>query len=266
MRLALAGRTGAVWAAMPPAGTSAPRRKREPAPDRSGKRRGPLPPELERHGPGPVLRAAKVLVPLALVLTALPLAGSRFTGSAAFGGPLQDGHFGSNRTLTGVNKVAPGNAVSIGLFVPWNTASGAATLDSVRTIDKTAGLEIVGTGSLPSDVTGIGSARTFPPSGFALTPVRNSAVLPGSGPLDDFQLVIGLRASEPGLYAIPAFDLSYHVEGREFHAILLQGAWLCVSGEKGSHACAGKDQIAEQQIRLAETLAPFVVEPDRPPD
>lgn len=251
---------------MPPAGMSAPRLKRELPSDRRRKPRGPLPPELEHHGPGPLLRAAKVLVPLALLLTVVPLVGSRSTSSATFGGPLQDGDFGSNRTLTGVKKVAPGKAVSIGLFVPWNTASGAATLDSVRTIDKTAGLEIVGAGSLPSDVTGVGSARSFPPSGYALSPVRGSAVPPGSGPLDDFQLVIGLRATEPGLYAIPAFDLRYHVEGREFHAILLQGAWLCVSGEKGSHACSGTGQITEQQTRLAETLAPFVVEPDRPTD
>lgn len=247
---------------MPPAGTSPPRLKRERPSDRRRKPRGPLPPELEPHGPGPALRAAKVLVPLALVLTVVPLVGTRFAGSATFGGPLQNGDFG-NRTLTGVNKVAPGKAVSIGVFVPWNTASGAATLDSVRTIDKTDGLEIVGTGSLPPDVTSIGSARSFPPSGYALSPVRGSAVPPGWGPLDDFQLVIGLRATEPGLYGIPAFDLRYHVEGREFHAILLLGAWLCVSGGKGSHACAGKDQITEQQTRLADGLGPFIVEPDR---
>jgi hypothetical protein len=211
-----------------------------------------------------VLRAAIVLVPLALVLTVVPLVGSRFTGSPTFGGPLQDGNFGSSRSLTGLKQVPPGKAVSIGLFIPWNTGSAVATLDSVRTTDKTDGLEIVGTGSLPSDAAGVGATRSFPPSGFALSPVRGSIVPPGSGPLDDFQIVIGLRATEPGLYAIPAFDLGYHVGGREFHAILLQGAWLCVSGEKGSHECAGTGHITEQQTLLAETLGPFVVEPDRP--
>lgn len=232
--------------------------------ERSRKPRGPLPPELERHGPDPLRRVATVLVPLAVALIAVPVVGARFTASATFGGPLQGRDFGSNRTLTGVNKVAPGEAVSIGLFVPWNTATGPATLDAVRTIDKTMGLEIVGTGSLPSDVPGVGSARSFPPSGTSPAPIRGSAIPPGSGPLDDFQLVIGLRASEPGLYAIPAFDLRYHVDGREYHAIILQGAWLCVSGEPGSHACAGKGKISDQQSRLAETLAPFVVEPERP--
>jgi hypothetical protein len=223
-----------------------------------------LPPELEHHGSGPALRALKVLVPLALVLMVGPIAASRSAGSTGIGGPLEDGDFGSNRTLTGMTKVAPGEAISVGLFVPWNTAPSVATLDSVRTIDKTPGLQIVGTGSLPSDVTGIGSVRGFPPSGYTLTRLAGSAVPPGSGPLDSFQLVIGMRASQPGLYAIPAFDLWYHIDGREFHAILLQGAWLCVSGEKGAHACAGKGLISEQQTHLAETLAPFIVEPDRP--
>jgi hypothetical protein len=249
---------------MPPARTRAVRLKRDRVSDRSRKPRGPLPPELEHHGSGRVLRAVRVLVPLALVLTLGPIAASRSAGSTGLGGPLEDGDFGSSRTLTGMSKVEPGEAVSIGLFVPWNTASTAATLDSVRTIDKTPGLQIVGTGSLPSDVTGIGTARGFPPSGYTLTRVGGSAVPPGSGPLDGFQLVIGIRATEPGLYSIPAFDLRYHVEGREFHAILLQGAWLCVTDETGSHACAGKGLISEQQTHLAETLAPFVVEPDRP--
>lgn len=248
---------------MPPARTRV-RLKRERASDRSRKPRGPLPPELEQHGSGPVLRAVRGLVPLALVLTVGPIAASRSAGPTSLGGPLEDGDFGSNRTLVGVSKVEPGEAVSVGLFVPWNTAPSAATLDSVRTIDKTAGLQIVGTGSLPSDVTGIGVVRSFPPSGYTLTRVGGSAVPPGSGPLDSFQLVIGMRASQPGLYSIPAFDLRYQVDGREFHAILLQGAWLCVTGEKGSHACAGKGLISEQQTHLAETLAPFVVEPDRP--
>lgn len=249
---------------MPPGRTKAPRLKRGRAPDRSRKPRGPLPPELEHHGSGRLLRAARVLVPLALVLTVGPIAASRSAGSIGLGGPLEDGDFGSSRTLTGMSKVEPGEAVSIGLFVPWNTASSAATLDSVGAIDKTAGLQIVGTGSLSSDVTGIGIVRSFPPNGYTLTRVGGSAVPPGSGPLDSFQLVIGMRASQPGLYAIPAFDLRYHVDGREFHAILLQGAWLCVSGQKGSHACAGKGLISEQQAHLAGTLAPFIVEPDRP--
>jgi hypothetical protein len=249
---------------MPPARTKAPKLKRERASDRSRKPRGPLPPELEHHGSGRLLRAARFLVPLALILTVGPIAASRSAGSIGLGGPLEDGDFGSSRTLAGMSKVEPGEAVSIGLFVPWNTGSSVATLDSVRTIDKTAGLRVVGTGSLPSDVTGIGTARGFPPSGYTLTRVGGSAVPPGSGPLDSFQLVIGIRANEPGLYSIPAFDLRYHVDGREFHAILLQGAWLCVSGEKGSHACAGKGLISEQQSRLAETLSPFIVEPDRP--
>jgi hypothetical protein len=249
---------------MPPARTRAPKLKRERASDRSRKPRGPLPPELEHHGSGRLFRAARVLVPLALVLTVGPIAASRSAGTTGLGGPLEDGDFGSSRTLTGMSKVEPGEAVSIGLFVPWNTASSVATLDSVRTIDKTAGLQIVGTGSLSSDVTGIGIVRSFPPSGYTLTRVGGSAVPPGSGPLDSFQLVIGMRASQPGLYAIPAFDLRYHVDGREFHAILLQGAWLCVSGEKGSHACAGKGLISEQQSHLAQTLSPFIVAPDRP--
>jgi hypothetical protein len=249
---------------MPPARTKAVRLKRERASDRSRKPRGPLPPELEHHGSGRMLQAVKVLVPLALVLTVGPIAASRSAGSTGLGGPLEDGDFGSSRTLTGMSKVEPGEAVSIGLFVPWNTAPSTATLDSVRTIDKSPGLQIVGTGSLPSDVTAIGAVRGFPPSGYTLTRVGGSPVPPGSGPLDSFQLVIGIRAAEPGLYSIPAFDLRYHVEGREFHAILLQGAWLCVSGEKGSHACAGTGLISEQQTRLAETFAPFMVEPDRP--
>lgn len=249
---------------MPPARTRAPRLKRERVSDRSRKPRGPLPPELEHHGSDRLLRAARVLVPLALVLTVGPIAASRSAGTIGLGGPLEDGNFGSSRTLTGVSKVEPGEAVSVGLFVPWNTAPSAATLDSVRTIDKTAGLQIIGTGSLPTDVTGIGIVRSFPPSGYTLTRVGGSAVPPGSGPLDSFQLVIGMRATRPGLYAIPAFDLRYHVNGREFHAILLQGAWLCVTGEKGSHACAGKGLISEQQTRIAESLSPFVVDPDRP--
>ena len=249
---------------MPPARANQPRLKRERASDRSRKPRGPLPPELEHHGSGRVLRAVATVVPLALLLTAGPIAASRFGGSSALGGPLEDGDFGSSRTLTGMSKVEPGEAVSVGLFVPWNTASTAATLDSVRTIDKTPGLQIVGTGDLPPDVTGIGIVRSFPPSGYTLTRVGGSAVPPGSGPLDGFQLVVGMRANQPGLYTIPAFDLRYHVDGREFHAILLQGAWLCVSGEKGSHACAGKQLISEQQTRLALSLAPFIVEPDRP--
>jgi len=248
---------------MPPGRTKAVRLKRERVSDRSRKPRGPLPPELEHHGSGRVLQAVRVLVPLALVLTVGPIAASRSAGSTGLGGPLEDGDFGSSRTLTGLSKVEPGEAVSIGVFVPWNTAPSTATLDSVRTIDKTAGLQIIGTGSLPSDVTGIGAVRSFPPSGYTLTRVGGSAVPPGSGPLDSFQLVIGMRASQPGLYSIPAFDLRYHVDEREFHAILLQGAWLCVSGEKGSHACAGKGLISEQQTRLAESLSPFIVEPDR---
>ncbi len=203
---------------------------------------------------GPGLLVLTLMLPVVLVATLDP-------GRPPLGGPLGDADFGAGSTTQGITRTV-GQPASFGLFVDWNSSEEIAVLDEIRPIDPSGGIEVVGTGVLGPEHESLEVLRGFPPPVSPLARVRGYAVPTGSGPLDGFQVVVGLLATEPGLQFVPAFELRYHVGDREYVDVLLQGAWICVPSGS-SRRCPERVELAERQRELGLALSPFVLSPDR---
>ena len=62
----------------------------------------------------------------------------------------------------------------------------------------------------------MGSAEGYPPAGMLKPPpVRGYVIPPESSALDSYQIVVGVRAKEPGVHTIPGFEIQYHADQQQ---------------------------------------------------
>jgi len=224
-----------------------------------GRPRREVPPELEQHlDVGWLLRVAVAAV---VVLVVVIAAWTLVPRSTAYGGPLQDASLSGPMTVGG--KRPAGERASFGFVIPWNAGEQEAVLDSLVPIAPTDGIEVVGAGVLGSEEDVVGFGAGYPPEGrLKPPPVRGYRIPPGSSALDSYQLVVGVRATGPGVHSIAGFVIEYSVGGTAYRAIVLQGVWLCVPRDE-KPACPGRGDIVEQQEELRQTLLPIVDAPSR---
>jgi hypothetical protein len=224
-----------------------------------GRPRRELPPELEEHLD--VGRIVRVVVAAVVVLFVTLALWAFLPRSTALGGPLQDASL-SGPMASGGRREAGGRA-SFGFVVPWNASEQEAVLDRLVPIAPTAGIEVIGAGVLGPEEDLVPFGAGYPPEGrLKPPPVRGYRIPPGSSALDSFQLVVGVRATGPGVHSIAGFVVEYSVGGTAYRAIVLQGVWICVSRDE-EPGCPGKGDIVEQQEELRRTLLPYVDAPAR---
>lgn len=226
--------------------------------ERDGRSRE-VPPELEqRFDAGRIFRPVAVVAPIAALVLVVPML---VPSSIAYGGPLQDDLL-SGPGLTG-GRAEAGKAASFGVVLPWNAADREAVLERVVPIDPTPEIEVVGAGVLGPQEDVVPFGPGFPPQGhLEPPPVDRFRIPPGMSALDGYQLVVGVRASEPGVHSIPGFVIEYQLAGAEYRAIVLQGVWLCVRG-KERPACVGREEVERRQEELREPLLEMVDAPPR---
>jgi hypothetical protein len=224
-----------------------------------GRPRRELPPELERPlDVGRIVRVALVIVAVVVVLGALVTFVPR---STPYGGPLQDPSLSGPMAVGG--RRAAGERASFGFVIPWNAAEEEAVLERVVPISATPGIEVVGVGVLGPEDEVVPFGPGYPPQGrLKPPPVRGFRIPPGSSALDSYQLVVGVRATEPGVRSIAGFVVEYTVADAPYRAIVLQGVWVCVPRAE-KPACPGREELTSRQAELREQLLGMVRSPDR---
>jgi hypothetical protein len=224
----------------------------------SPRRRGEVPPEQERTlDVRRLVRIGLAVLGVAAITIGIWVL---VPDQATYGGPLQDPNLPSS--AVGAKRGA-GKPISVGLFLPWNVDDEDAVLDRLVPLSPSVGIEVVDAGVLPPEVPGIGAVNGWPPEGMTEPPpVHGFVVPPGEGSLDGYQIVVGVRAAEPGVHTIPGFEVRYRVGGADYRAVMLQGVWICVPRQE-KPACPGKGSIEEQQQDLRASLLPLIDAPSR---
>jgi hypothetical protein len=153
-------------------------------------------------------------------------------------GPLTAGTGG---TSSG-QRLAIGQQVSYGYVLLLNTAKKPATLESIRLLGVTGGLEVLGvrSRSVP-DEEGRGmfiSLGGYPPHDWSSTPLESNHVVPvgttfaeDGTPNEGLELVIGVRASRPGVGRLRAVEFTYKVGGRRYQEVYDGSLYLCAPAE-----------------------------------
>lgn len=191
---------------------------------------------------------------LAIVLaTAIVIAGMAFIAFRPE--PLGDGPVtaGTGPTSSG-QRLAIGAEVSYGYVLLLNTAKEPATLESVRLLGITGGLEVLGirSRSVP-DEEGRGmfiSLGGYPPHEWSSTPLESNHVVPvgttftdDGTPNEGLELVIGVRATRPGVARLRAVEFTYKVGGRRYREVYDGSLYLCAPAEDfTAETCPGDAQ------------------------
>jgi hypothetical protein len=139
-----------------------------------------------------------------------------------------------------------------GFFIPWNASGGTVGLDAIVPL-ALDGLEVAKAGILPPGTDAIEPGRGFPPPGLVVSRIAGSTLPPGSGPLDEVQVVVGLR----GTGSVLGFLVRYHEGPASYDAVVMRGAIVCRS------ACGDTTAIQAEQRAFAASVVPFVRAPSR---
>ena len=123
-----------------------------------------------------------------------------------------------------VVPVAVDHPVSDGMLQLRNHGVREATLEDVRLIGISPGLDVLGTyavriGDLPASPGVVAGARRFPPyrDRSVLHAVRGMKVEPDRGDRsDEVQLVVGVRAQERGRFEFRGLGVAYRVGSQKF--------------------------------------------------
>lgn len=179
---------------------------------------------------------------LAVALVAVTVAGGvaffAFRPQTLGDGPLTAGTGG---TSSG-QRLAIGEPVSYGYVLLLNTAKKPATLETVRLLGISGGLEVLGvrSRSVP-DEEGRGmfiSLGGYPPHDWSSTPLESNHVVPVGAtfaedgtPNEGLELVIGVRATRPGVGRARAVEFTYKVGGRRYREVYDGSLYLCAPAE-----------------------------------
>lgn len=196
--------------------------------------------------------AGRVTALIGVVLGLMIVATLFVPDPTRFGGPLQDGNVVSGATMTTIRKAGDG-VVTVGVFVPWNTADGTAVLEQIAPLGIEGDVEVVKASLLPAGLAAIEPTRGFPVTVPSIVKVEDAPIPPGTGELDAVQIAVSLQ----GDGSVLAFLLSYRVDGATHHAILMSGVTVCKGG------CEDRSAIADRQAAFALAVVGFVDAPAR---
>jgi hypothetical protein len=164
---------------------------------------------------------------------------------------LKDGPVsaGTGSTASG-QRLPVGEKVSFGYVLLTNSAKTPATLESIRLLGVTDGLELLGIRSrtVPDEQSRgmfIGLAG-FPPGEWSSTPLESNHVVPvpktftDGNPNEGLELVIGVRATKPGVARARAVEFTYKVGGRRYRGVYDGAMYLCAPAENfTAETCPG---------------------------
>ena len=175
------------------------------------------------------------------------------------GGPLSAGTGGFSYT----HRLGVGEIFSLGHVLFTNGAKKPAVIERVRLLGVTDGLELLGMRTRPvPDQEGKGmflGANGFPPPEWPSQPFARANQVPvprefneEGDPIEGLELVIGVRATRPGVARFRAVEFTYKVGGRRYREEWEGSIYLCAPSETYTNdTCPGaaKDDFSD---RLAE--------------
>lgn len=157
---------------------------------------------------------------------------------------------GTGSSETG-QRLGVGEPLSFGYVLLRNRAKTPATLERVRVLGVTGGLEVLGVHTrLVPDETGRGmflAASGYPPTEWSTKPLADQHVIPvgktfleNGDPNEGLELVIGIRASRPGVARARAVEFTYRVGGKRYREIDEGSVYLCAPAENfTADSCPG---------------------------
>ena len=156
---------------------------------------------------------------------------------------LKDGPVFAGRGSETGQRLDVGERFSFGSVLLRNDAKTPARLESVRILGMSGGLELLGVQARPvPDETGRGmflQAFGFPPADWPSKPLSEAHLVPvaktltpSGTPGEGLELVIGVRATRPGVARARAVEFSYSVEGRRYREVYDSSMYLCAPKEQ----------------------------------
>lgn len=162
-------------------------------------------------------------------------------------GPLSAG---TASLVTGM-RPAVGDEVSIGHTLLLNYGDQPAVIEQVRLLGVTDGLELLGVFTRPvpdeHDQGMFLGEFGFPPPKWPSKPLAEQNVVPvpttfseTGDPAEGLELVIGVRATRPGVARARAVEFTYRVGDRRYREEYQGSIYLCAPGERyQGDACPG---------------------------
>jgi hypothetical protein len=137
---------------------------------------------------------------------------------------------GAENGLAYAQPIDVGRAMSVGITSLFNDGKEPAVVERVRLLGVSGGLELVGVGTRlfpQGDVGTFAGDFGFPPERYPTKPLAEQNVLPVATlfnettgePNDGLQLVIGVRATKPGISAYRAVEVDYRVGRRHYREL-----------------------------------------------
>jgi len=117
-----------------------------------------------------------------------------------------------------------GGRLSVGIESPTYEGNGTLVIDLVVPDLVPDGLAVLGFARIPWGEGGVGSARSYPPDGYTLVPVKGSTVMHGEA----VAIVVGVQPTSEGRFTIPGFTIHYHSGFRRYAAHYQQAVVVCV--------------------------------------
>ena len=148
------------------------------------------------------------------------------------------------------HHIGVGERFSIGGALLLNGTNKPATIERVRVVGVTDGLEVLGVRTRPLPDQGKGmflGALDYPPPEYPSRPLAEQNIVrpatsrtPAGTPGDGLELVIGVRATRPGIARFRAVEFTYRLGGRRYRAVNDGNVYLCAPvGRYGKDECPG---------------------------
>jgi hypothetical protein len=154
----------------------------------------------------------------------------------------------------GINgrRLDVGERASFGDFVLMNKGKTPAVLEGVRVLGVSGGFEVLGVRTNPvplrPDVYAFLGAVGFPPTEYPSASLADKHIVPvaktrtkSAEPTEGLQLVVGARATVPGVARARGVEFSYRVGHRHYRRSYEGSMYLCAPKEQfSSDTCPGE--------------------------
>lgn len=157
----------------------------------------------------------------------------------------EDGPISGPLGSTIAQRAEVGQLISVGNVNLRNDGSKPAVVERVRLLGASGPLELLGfrTRLLPADGHFV-NAGGFPPARYQSEPLSEKSVVPVYDPekSNELHLVIGVRATEPGVARFRAVEVTYQVGKHQYREVFRNSYYLCAptaeyTAEDGSGNC-----------------------------
>ena len=161
-----------------------------------------------------------------------------------------DGPVSAGTGSSSGQRLAIGEQVSFGYVLLTNSGKAPATLENIRLLGVSGGLELLGirSRSVP-DEEGRGmfiGLAGYPPKEWSSTPLESNHVVPvpetfsEGNPNEGLELVIGVRATRPGVARARAVEFTYKVGSKRHREVYDGSMYLCAPAENfTAETCPG---------------------------